>query len=83
MSNSNGALLGWASLQQAIKARTDAPGFRDPHVAKVLRAMGGLATLLYLNDRDTPPVAVKATRREFLDLYDSISKNQIPAEVKA
>jgi hypothetical protein len=76
--DSTDAIRGWESTWQAIKERppSDQLRFRDPHVAKVVRIMGGITPMLHLNDRDTSDAAINSTRRRFLDLYDTTSKDE-------
>jgi len=69
------AALGWASVRKALKAgMTSTPEFRDPHVARVLTAMGGWHGLRRLQHRDVPDAAIMASRKEFVELYAAIEK---------
>jgi hypothetical protein len=71
------AVKGWESVLAAVRVRFETATFKDPHVAKVLRVMGGITQLFRLNDRDTHPAAVNSERRRFVDLYDATEKDPV------
>ncbi len=60
----------------AVKAGTDAPGFRDPTVGQTLERMGGFRRVAHLNNRDVREVERATLRKEFMQLYAAVAQVQ-------
>lgn len=69
-----GAALAWASVMDAVRAGSDAPGFHDPRIAPVLARFGGFRRVAHLSHRDTKEVEVSTLRKEFMQLFTEMSR---------